>query len=411
MLYFCFNIFFSRKERSFVPSPRLSLEPSLVERSSLIPYSNSPFPDSEEENRLIVKSQSQINLDELKFDFETTTAASAPTRTTKTPTTSFPTTTTETTKTTVTSFPNDATAINLDEIESDFEVNPAATTNNSIQLGEFKFDFEAKRTATSSTPLFTTPFPTTTAIASTTITTTTAIASTEAPTPTRLPETKPEPEIEIEEEISFDRHPQSFKLISSASQDETFLTSFGRIPNSNQENILSEVVEQQLFHQDFDLRLPRSFTTTASTTTTTTTTVSTTKKTTKPFQKHKKLQNKDSTFFGSFFDILSPSPTRELVSTRRSIPAKPPRPKALQLPGVFVETKKTKEGQRRMDDIKEKEKKKKKKKWSIWKKMGMSGDDKTTSKNQTKMTTVKELSDRVSKMLFSSVFPFTMFNS
>jgi hypothetical protein len=37
-----------KEEKGFVPSPRISLDPTVVERSSLIPYSNSPLTGNED---------------------------------------------------------------------------------------------------------------------------------------------------------------------------------------------------------------------------------------------------------------------------------------------------------------------------------------------------------------------------
>ena len=51
-----------RNERAFIPSPRISMEPSLDERSRLIPYSNSPYP-----NLALYRLDKQKDL---KFDFE-----------------------------------------------------------------------------------------------------------------------------------------------------------------------------------------------------------------------------------------------------------------------------------------------------------------------------------------------------
>ena len=57
-----------RNERAFIPSPRISMEPSLDERSRLIPYSNSPYP-----NLALYRVDKQKDL---KFDFEIDSEAS-----------------------------------------------------------------------------------------------------------------------------------------------------------------------------------------------------------------------------------------------------------------------------------------------------------------------------------------------
>lgn len=67
-----FHVSNRKEKKEFVPSPQIPLEPTVIERSSLIPYSNSPFPAKTlNDINLNHFGESAKNLSKLIFDLET----------------------------------------------------------------------------------------------------------------------------------------------------------------------------------------------------------------------------------------------------------------------------------------------------------------------------------------------------